>query len=220
MAERMQIPLSYGDARSVNADLSRQEGRELALIYPGLRYTCERPLLRSIAEVFERQGCDVLRLQFRYADDHRFLDAEDDAQFTEIFSDGQDILAHALTLGAYQRFWMIGKSLGTLSMAGALAAHRQVLPDVRGIWLTPGLLKTPLAETLATLSLSSIMVLGTEDPCNLPELLAPYEVRSDIDLHLVEGMDHGFQHLDGLQAEAAAIAELADLVTNWVASQG
>ncbi|MCL6283647.1 hypothetical protein M3P21_08900 [Ruegeria sp. 2012CJ41-6] len=220
MAEQMQIPLSYGRARSVHADLSRGQGRELVLIYPGLRYTCDRPLLQCVAEVFARQGCDVLRLQFRYADDHRFLDAEDEAQFAEIFSDGQDILAHALTLGAYRRVWLIGKSLGTLSMAGALAAQAQAVPDVRGVWLTPGLLKTPLAETLSKQSLPSIMVLGTEDPCNLPELLDPYAARPDVALHLIEGVDHGFQHADGAQAEAAAIAEVADLVASWVASQG
>ncbi|MDP5219579.1 hypothetical protein Q5Y75_20350 [Ruegeria sp. 2205SS24-7] len=93
------------------------------------------------------------------------------------------------------------------------------MPDVRGVWLTPGLLKTPLAETLSQLSLPSIMVLGTEDPCNLPEVLAPYEVRPDINLHLLEGVDHGFQHVYGAQAEAVAITEVADLVANWVASQ-
>ncbi|MFA3919511.1 hypothetical protein [Ruegeria hyattellae] len=164
--------------------------------------------------MFERRGCDVLRLRFRYAADHWFLDAEDEAQFAEIFSDGQDIFDQALTLEEERWVWLIGKSLGTLPMAGALAAQVQAVPDVRGVWLTPGLLKTPLPERLSKLSLPSILVLGTEGPCNLPELPTPYAARPDFALYLVQGVDHRFRHVDW----AKAIAEAAGLNEDWVAS--
>ncbi|WPY94622.1 hypothetical protein T8T21_00420 [Limimaricola variabilis] len=169
MTKALRIPPSTGRP-PLQARFTAGEGRELAIVLPGLRNGCDRPLLQGTAALFERAGCDAARLAFDYAEDEAFLGAPGAEQFTPIAVDGRDVVAHLSAMRLYERVWLIDKSLGTLSMGAALSAGLCAPERTRAIWLTPSLLGTPLLSWMGDWPGRGLAVLGTEDPSNRPEL--------------------------------------------------
>ncbi|PID36908.1 MAG: hypothetical protein CR993_02780 [Rhodobacterales bacterium] len=170
-------------------------GTELAILLPGLRYGCERPLLSGAAEVFRHRGCDIARLNFTYSEDTEFLQTDDETQLAQIASDGRDILQYLMQLRRYERIWVIGKSLGTIAMGAAFADRKLAARNVYGIWLTPSLTGTPLPKQLMAQDYPGVVVIGTEDPSYVTELMAPLEAQPNIHVCPIAGADHGFDHV-------------------------
>ncbi len=216
MNSTITIPLSSGHEREVTAQFNDVAGRELAVVLPGLRYGCERPFLRDVTKIFEDRGCDIARIQFRYADDPEFLDADEETQLVRIASDGRDIITGLTALRRYQRIWIIGKSLGTISMGSAFSDSSLLKDSVRAIWLTPSLVGTPLLTQILEQGYKSVVVIGTDDPSFRPELIAPLKAATNIAFHSVEGANHGFQHADGTIASEAAVSEAVQIIADWV----
>ncbi|WP_432254628.1 hypothetical protein [Limimaricola sp. AA108-03] len=214
MTETLRIPSSTGRP-PLRADFTAGKGRDLAVVLPGLRYGCDRPLLRGTAALFERAGCDMARLAFDYAEDEAFMTAPDAEQFARIAADGRDIGAHLSAMRAYERVWLIGKSLGTLSMGAALSAGIGASERTRAVWLTPSLLGTPLLSWMRNWPGVGVAVLGTEDPSNRPELLEALGRQPGLTLRMVAGADHGFDHAEGRDAARRAIGEAIDTVEQW-----
>ncbi len=214
MTEILRIPPSTGRPL-LQARFTAGEGRELAIVLPGLRYGCDRPLLHGTAALFERTGCDVARLEFDYAEDEAFLGAPDADQFARIAADGRDVVAHLSAMRPYERVWLIGKSLGTLTMGAALSAGLCAPERTRAIWLTPSLLGTPLLSWMRDWPGRELAVLGTEDPSSRPELREALGRQPGLTLHMVTGADHGFDHVEGPDAAQRAVAEAIDAVNEW-----
>jgi hypothetical protein len=118
--------------------------RCLALVLPGLNYTCEMPLLYYATHLLLEHGCDVLQVRADYTrPEFQTLGKMEQAQ--RLGADSGTALQAALTArpdgGGYEQIYLLGKSIGTISMAFLLSAF----PDLphKPIWLTP-LLRQPL----------------------------------------------------------------------------
>lgn len=218
MSSTIRIALSSGHKRKVTAQFDDVAGRDLAVVLPGLRYGCERPLLRDVAEVFRDRGCDIARFKFRYSEEPDFLNADDEAQLAQIACDGRDIISGLMDPERYQRIWIVGKSLGTISMGAALSEPIFPHDCVRAVWLTPSLVGTPLLTQILAQSHKSIVVIGTDDPSFRSEFIAPLEATTNVAIHSVQGANHEFEHEDGANASDVAVSEAVQVISDWVES--
>ena len=219
MMQTITIPLTSGYGRHVQARFDDVAGSELAVILPGLRYGCERPLLSGVTGIFQDRGCDIARLIFNYSEDTGFLDADDDTQLAQIATDGCDIIGNLVGSKHYQRVWIIGKSLGTVSMGAALSERTFPTDCVRAVWLTPSLIGTPLSGQLLAQNHTSIVVIGTQDPSFRPELIDPLEAAPNVVVRPIQSANRGFEHSGGADASNEVVSEAVQAVATWVHRQ-
>ena len=216
MIPTITIPLKYGNGRYAKAQFDDVAGSELAVVLPGLRYGCERPLLSGVTEIFHDRGCDIARLMFEYSEDTDFLEAKDDAQLAQIASDGCDIIECLVEFKRYKRVWIIGKSLGTVAMGAALSGRTIPTDRVRAVWLTPSLIGTPLPNQLLAQAHTSIVVIGTDDQSFRTELIGPLESAPNVVVCTIQDVNHGFEHSGGADPSEVAVSEAVQAVANWV----
>ncbi|MEE9386994.1 MAG: hypothetical protein V3U96_00150 [Paracoccaceae bacterium] len=212
MQPTMLIALPGG--RECTAGVTLGQSRELAVILPGLNYGCERPLLAGVTGLLQAQGADIVALNFSYNTDTEFLAMPDAAKLARIKEDGSAIVEHCLGLSDYRSLTVVGKSLGTVSMAG-LAGHN--LPDkTRMIWLTPSLTGTGLLAAMAGFDCPMYSVIGS---CDLSVEItrgADYQNIAGLSHLEVAGMDHGWEHVDGMQAAQAGLAQAMVGLRDWM----
>lgn len=162
----------------------------LAIIFPGLQYTCEMPLLYYLTSILINQGTDVLQLYTDYNQaSYRTLPQEEQLRWLR-----EDALA-ALRLGVkqrdYTRLILVGKSIGTMALAQVLGSG--VTEEVRTIWLTPLLRQPAVAEAAARLKAPALFIVGTGDATYDAPALAAVRETSAAEALLVEGANHSLE---------------------------
>jgi len=112
------IPISGYQARSIANVLIQQPQvtSTLAVIFPGVNYSCDMPLLYYTARLLGQRNSDVLNLHTEYSQpEYRSLPAAQRAEW--ISTDATAGVEAALAHREYQKLILIGKSIGTLSLA-------------------------------------------------------------------------------------------------------
>lgn len=185
---------------SVPNELARQRAGSatLAVLLPGLWYTCDMPLFYYAERLLVDRGWDVLRVQYDYRQVGASTSMEE--QRERLTVDCRAAFDAVLAESGYQRIVLTGKSLGTIAMSRLLPTLD--VADIWSVWLTPLLKRPDVLEYAATGARRSLIVIGSED--------------SHFDLDVLDGLarDHGCSTLviDGsehsldLPGDAAASA--------------
>ncbi len=146
----------------------------LALIFPGMGYTAFMPLLYYPLQMLLARGADVLRVETVYYRRPDYLALGDEDQLRWVKADTLAACRAGLAQGRYRRVTLVGKSLGTLSMRDALAAHPD-LPGLACVWLTPILTNPGLRKACQHVPQRALFVIGTADsyyrPAELDEVV-------------------------------------------------
>lgn len=187
----------------------------LAVLFPGLRYTCSMPLLYYPTKSFLQRGFDVLQLHTDYTSP-AFGESSPDRQIDWMGEDAWGSVRAATAQRSYDHLVLVGKSIGTLAMSVLLLKH----PELRSrptIWLTP-LFRLPLVEQ-ATQQLSgpALYIAGsgdnTFDAGRLEHLLAHMPAEALV----YEGADHSLEiagdqdrSIDILKQAMAGVAGFLD----------
>ncbi|MBQ1490013.1 MAG: alpha/beta hydrolase [Eubacterium sp.] len=159
---------------------------KLAVIFPGIGYGKDKPLLYYAARMARREfGYDVVSVE--YSRMPRGI-KEDPARMREAveqaLSDAGDCLS-GVDVGAYDGLLFISKSLGTI----VAAITAQNLPVAcEHIFFTPMLEAFDFAADA-----SGIAFHGTEDPWTDTEELIERCEEKDIPLYLFEDADHSLE---------------------------
>ena len=136
---------------------SADEPVGMALIFPGLRYSCDMPLLYFSSQCLLQRGYDVLQLTIDYgAGDFQGLSRLDQAR--RLASDAAALVAAGRAQRSYDRMVAVGKSIGTISLASLVASGL----TARTIWLTP-LLRQPLLVQAAQKCLVPALFISSRD---------------------------------------------------------
>lgn len=144
------------------------EHRSLGVLFPGLHYSNQMPLLYYTAAALLQLGADVLEIDTDYSGPE-FQNAPQEQQAAWLAADARAAVETARRHGQYRRLVLAGKSLGTLSIAHLISDE---LPqNTVVLWLTPLLHLPPLVETIKGYPGPSLFIAGTADPaCNLAAL--------------------------------------------------
>ena len=159
----------------------------LAILFPGLTYSCDLPVLHYPYRLLAQRGFDVLQLQTDYTHES-FQTASPSEQADWLASDAIAALHASRRQRDYARVVLIGKSLGTLVLAHMLARGEE--RDAATIWLTPLLRQPDLLEVALPCKSPALFVIGTEDRSYDPKTLERIQAVSCARVLVLEGADH------------------------------
>src|SRR5687767_294277 len=180
----------YGNEPVANVFLKQDSGTErLAVLFPGMRYTIEMPLLYYTSRLLVAGGADALLVDYRYHLDADFMAASEQEQARRLTADVTAACRAALSQRSYRDVTIVGKSIGTLAMAHLLSTESK-LGTARAVWLTPLLRNENLRAQIKTWGGKSLFVIGTADQDYDEALLKEVEAATHGKSLVIEGGDH------------------------------
>lgn len=195
----------------------RQEGPAptLAVLFPGLNYSCDMPLLFYPLKLLLGRGAEVLQVRVDYTvPEYRNLPPADRAAW--LAADAIAAVQAARRQGAYERLVLVGKSIGTIALASLVPHEQQAIT----IWLTP-LLRNPLVTEAAEQNRSpALFVAGTADDLYDAAALQRIQAASQAAAELIPGGDHSLEIAGDFFASLCALEQTMRAVDGFLCKQG
>jgi predicted alpha/beta-hydrolase family hydrolase len=203
--------------RQVENRFFRQEGTSetLGVIYPGLRYTSDMPLLYYTTRLLTQRGSDVLQLWADYSSaDYQSLSREQRAAWLE--EDGRALIQAGQKQRDYGELILVGKSIGTLALA-ELVFHEEMPENSISIWLTPLLHLQHVVAAARQLSGPALFVGGNQDPAYAQEGIAQLKGLPNILTITIEGANHSLEIPGDLPRSLKAMQEILQAIADFLA---
>ena len=169
---------------------SHTHPKTLAVILPGLNYTCDMPLLYYPAKILMGRGADILQVHSDYTIPI-YRSANRQNQAVWLATDAQAALRAGRSQGDYRQLVLIGKSIGSLALASLVSMDPE-LPAV-AVWLTPLLTQPRLVESAANSRLPGLFVASRSDPTFDGAALDRIKERVPTDVLLFDGANHSLE---------------------------
>ena len=176
------------------------DDKRLAVLFPGIGYHCDKPLLYYSAKLAGAAGYEVLPVPYTGFPERVRGDAEKMRACLDIARSQTEALLASVKWSDFRDILFIGKSIGTIVAAG-YALDKGL--KVRSVLLTP------LAETFPFVRGSAIAFHGTADPwAGTDAIIAACRERG-VPLFLTEGANHSLETGDVLRDVRTVEATLA-----------
>ncbi|WP_195576519.1 alpha/beta hydrolase [Paenibacillus sp. 1001270B_150601_E10] len=198
-----QIPSAWGVTMNHPLySLSEEKSHRLAVLFPGMHYSCKRPVLHYAAKCALQAGCDVLQLEYGYQ--AAKTEIKSDEEYASIVKECAESVAEVLP--SYDEIVLVGKSFGTI-VAGEVSS-KLMLGKSKHLFLTPVESSIPYIHNK-----QGMTIYGTGDPAFSSHLAAKIQVGSDHKIIAVPRADHGFEVEDALET----IDIMKQLIAHYVA---
>ncbi len=163
MAEHLTLSIPGFEGEPVPNQFLRQQGEAagLAILLPGLGYTCDMPLFYYTELQFLVGGYDVLRVDYDYRS-QRSRAGGLEGLAERLCADVDASILAGTSQRHYPNTAVVGKSLGTLAMAH-LAERGTLSNDWISVWLTPLIKDDDVFNALAKMTGPAAIVIGSED---------------------------------------------------------
>lgn len=169
------------------------ETKHLAIILPGLNYTCDMPLLYFATQVMLSARADVVQVKYDYSGTSSGGSASTlTEKYGAMREDVSLISRLALEYRSYQQLTVIGKSLGTLAIPYLLQAGLTIQPTTC-IFLTPILNELLPSVELVRKCPKTFFAIGTKDPYYDPGLVSEFRTMHPDNFMVVEGVNHSME---------------------------
>ncbi len=179
---------------------------KIAVLFPGIGYTCDKPLMYYAGKLAAQRGYKVIPVAYRGFPDNVKGDPVKMRRALEIACEqAGDILAD-LDMNACDDVLFIGKSIGTL-VAARYARQRDI--PARSI------LFTPLAETFCFTRGEAIAFHGTADPWADTDAIIGACREQDIPLCLTEGANHSLE-TGNVETDLKTLVETLERVGQFI----
>ena len=163
--------------------------RRLAVLFPGIGYHCDKPLLYYCAKLARASGYEVLPVPYGGFPEKVRGDGAKLRACLEIAWTQAEAMLSGVDWADFGDILFIGKSIGTL-VASRYALERGL--TVRSILLTP------LAETFPFVQGEAIAFHGTADPWAETRAIVAACREKGVPLCLTEGANHSLETGDAL----------------------
>lgn len=189
----------------------RQEDKahHLAILLPGLEYTCQMPLLYYPACLLLILGADILQVEYAYNLRPDFQALPNSEQLKWSFTDATAACSAALAQRPYEQVTLIGKSIGTLAMGHLLTTEAKLAP-AQAVWLTPLLRNDNLRSQIKLCGQRSLFIIGTADPHYSPNHLAELQKATKGEVVVIEGADHSLEIKGKVSQSLKAMEQVID----------
>jgi predicted alpha/beta-hydrolase family hydrolase len=191
----------------------RQKGtaNTLAVLFPGLRYSCDMPLLYYPFKLLLQRGAEVLQVRADYTQS-AYSSLSLTGRGTWLAEDAQAAVQAARAQREYTRLVLIGKSIGTISLASLVLRERGAI----SIWLTP-LLRNPQVVTAAEQNPGpALFVSGTADDLYHGEALERIRAATQAEMALIEGGDHSLEIAGDFFGSLCALEQVMRAVAGFL----
>jgi hypothetical protein len=163
----------------------------LAVILPGLNYSCDNPLLYYTTSLLIDHSADVLQLWANYTVPE-FQSLPKPAQIQWLLADAASLIAAGQKNRQYEHLILVGKSIGTLTL-GALFDQVNELADASAIWFTPLFHYPSVVEGALHARGRALFVAGAADPTYDADAVKRIELRSIAHVVVIQEADHSLE---------------------------
>lgn len=193
----------------------RQSNRTggLAVIYPGLHYSCDRPLLHYTAQLLINHGLDVLQLNTDYTKPE-FQEMPEEDRRHQIYVDSLAAVESGLAQEQYTRLVLVGKSIGTIPLA--YMAARDFTQATSLIWFTPLLHKPELVQAAARTRHRSMYIAGNNDPIVDPRALELIHRSRSAHVHIMVDADHSLEIPGDVHASILTLGVVMKIIDRFL----
>ena len=162
--------------------------KKLAVIFPGIGYTVDKPLLHYSRRLAAEAGYEVRLLPYTGFPEKKPGDTDRIGRSCRIAMEQAQEMLSDLDLAAYEDILFVGKSIGT-AVAAELAAEIPVCGRIRFV------MYTPLEETVAFPFIEAVVFTGSADPWTGKEKTRiPALCRErGIPCHIIPGANHSLE---------------------------
>ncbi|MCM3699361.1 alpha/beta hydrolase [Paenibacillus macerans] len=179
-----------------------EEKRKLAVLFPGLHYSCDKPVLHYAGAAAVQNGFDLLALEYGYQAARVPLQR---VELPKVIEDIEKSLRPIVT--SYEEIVFIGKSLGTV-VAGEVAGRLGV--PVRHLYLTP------VRETIPYINQSAgVVVYGTKDELFCEEMAKQIAETDTRKVIAIPDADHSLEGAS-IHESMENLRTLADIFTDFL----
>jgi predicted alpha/beta-hydrolase family hydrolase len=195
----------------------RQEGltKTLAVLFPGMNYSCDMPLLFYPLKLLLGRGADVLQVRADYTGpEYKSLPQAERGAW--LAADAQAALQAARLQGKYGKLVLVGKSIGTIALA-SLVPHE---PQAISIWLTPLLRHPRVTESAEHNRGAALFVAGTADDLFDAAELHRLQTAAQAEAQLIEGGDHSLEIEGDFFASLQALEQVMRAMASFLDRQG
>ncbi len=182
------------------------EMKKIAVLFPGIGYHCDKPLLYYSRRLAQNAGYDIFPITYSFKKSGLKGDPEKIRKAAEELMKQTEKALRDLSLEEYEDILFISKSLGT-AMAARYAFEHDL--DVRHI------LFTPLELTFEYPVKNSIAFSGSADLWADTELIRKLCGKSDIPLTVADGANHSLETGDVLR-NIDILKEVTEQVRNFI----
>jgi predicted alpha/beta-hydrolase family hydrolase len=192
-----------------------EAARQVAIVLPGVGYTCHMPLLYYPSQVLLALGMDVLWVEYNYIrrPDYRALSDAEQKQW--LFTDVTAACQAALAQHSYQQVTLVGKSLGTVAMSHLLATDARFAQS-RRVWLTPVLRNDEVRAQIRHSGPRALVAIGTADPYYDPTYLADLQAAVKSEVVVVDGADHSLEIVGNVQQSLQILQQVTRAIQAFV----
>lgn len=160
--------------------------RKAAVLFPGIGYGVDRPLLYYSGKMAQKQGYEVIKVPYsgfpkKIAGDHNMM-----MKAFEIGRRGAEEILKDAHLEDYDELIFFSKSVGT-AIGGSYADDHGLDGRTRHI------LYTPVLETFDVFKGTGIAFHGTADPWAADQPLSEAARKNHLPLYLFEGANHSLE---------------------------
>jgi predicted alpha/beta-hydrolase family hydrolase len=192
-----------------------ETAREIAIVLPGVGYTCHMPLLYYPSQVMLALGMDVLWVEYNYIRRRDYRALSDAEQKQWLFADVAAACQAALAQRSYQQVTLVGKSLGTTAMSHLLATDAQFARS-RQVWLTPVLRNDEVRSQIHHSGPRALVAIGTADPFYDPAYLGDLQAAVRSEVVVVDGADHSLEIVGNVQQSLQVLERVTQAVQVFV----
>jgi hypothetical protein len=173
---------------------------KIAVLVPGIGYTCDRPLLYFAGKLAQNSGYQIIRLGFRHLGGKKNL-IGNEKKMKKVFEHALEQTDEQLDIDELtkaEEVFFISKSVGTVVAAAYEAEHRKKFAaagtDVRHIYFTP------VAGTFAFMRPESgIAFHGTADPWVEHALVVNACREKNVPLYITDNANHSLETGDVME---------------------
>ena len=162
----------------------KEEKRGIAVLLPGIGYTCDKPLLYYSGKLARSLGWDVLPVPYGGFPSKVRGDRERMKQSAEIALAQTEDMLREIDWTQYGQILLIAKSVGTVAATAYASAHNLPCRHI---------LFTPVEDTFAVQIQHAVAFHGTADPWAETDRIKSLCAAARIPLYITENANHSLE---------------------------
>lgn len=170
---------------------NEENSKNLAIFLPGIGYTVRSPAFHFSEAIFVNKSFDILKVDYRY-NDAMYDDFSMEDLTEAIKHDVRTVIDKVLQENSYEKFYLVGKSLGTIAISAEL--QRDIFAGAKAIWLTPLLHKDEVFDAMLASKNEGLCIIGDNDRCFIEDrynrLLEHPTITSKLYPHVNHSMEY------------------------------
>ncbi len=188
LQEKIHLQMLYAKT-SAHIPEADKNAPKLAVIFPGIGYTADKPLLYYAGRLAKKHGYQIRTVSYGSLPENVKGDPEKMKQAFDLALEQTERSLGSIDWNSYGSILFISKSIGTVISSAYASRHDLTVKSI---------LFTPLAETFSFPLAGSIAFHGTADPWAETEIIQKLAQQKEVPLFLTKNANHSLETGDVL----------------------